>query len=134
MNPGEDDGPDTDITVIFNRNVSKLQATGKNGDLNALFHMLRGKDFDGRAYPHVLANRDATRTMQKALLADPSIASDDHLVLMVALEDRLVADIDIVAQLDVFRMEYQDARFQNDIGAEGTKICSRINSVPMGTK
>jgi len=53
--------------------------------------------------------------MKKALLADPGIVPNGHLVLVVAFENGIVAKIDIRTQMDVFRVKDENTRLKNHI-------------------
>jgi hypothetical protein len=51
--------------------------------------------------------------MEEALRADPGAVADDHARGVVALQDRLVPDVDVGADLDRLRVEDEDAGLED---------------------
>ena len=59
------------------------------------------------------ADGDAAGRVQEGRLADPRAAPDDELVLVVALQDRVVPDVDVLVERDVLGMEDERARLEH---------------------
>ena len=64
--------------------------------------------------------------MQEALLTDPDVAANLHLVLVIAAQDGVVADIHIAPDRNVLGMKSQSSVFEDDILAEHPEL-GRVN-------
>lgn len=90
-------------------------------NIDALVLVDGGNDLHGRAYPDVAADMNTTRGMYEALLPNPRVVPDLENVLVVALENRLVSYVHVVADPDVVGMENKYTRFENNILADRTE-------------
>jgi len=93
--------------------------------------MERGDDIDPRADPHVPADAQPPGAVQKALLPDPGAGPNHHPVSMVPLQDRVMADVHVVADLNPLRMKDAHASLEHDAGAELREAGSREAAVPV---
>ena len=60
--------------------------------------------------------------MEKALLADPCTAANQHLAEIVTLQYGIVSDVDVVTDFDSFWMKHQHAGFNYDTLAESAEL------------
>lgn len=67
------------------------------GTSDAFLAMKVRDDFGSRADPDTRSDPQAACAVQEALRADPSVVADGHLVLVVALQNCAVAQIDVGA-------------------------------------
>src|SRR5690606_18373630 len=74
----------------------------------------RGDDFHTWAYTDASADGEAAGRVQEGLLADPGAGADAQGVLEIALEDGIVADVDVVVELDVLGVEDEHPRLDDD--------------------
>jgi hypothetical protein len=62
--------------------------------------------------------------VQEAHLPDPGTIADDHAVAMITFEDCVVSDVHMVADLNIFRVDYHDAWLKHDSLTEPGKVLS----------
>jgi hypothetical protein len=60
--------------------------------------------------------------VHEALLADPGLVADGELVLVVALDDAVVADVHVAAESDVLRVEDQHPGLEDAVRADGPEL------------
>src|SRR5580658_4042213 len=124
-NTRENDGAHSNIAVILNRDRAFFYRTEQDG------HTHSGVLVEGRDDLHAWADADvssdgqAAGGMKKSVLADPGIVADDHLVSVIAFEDRVMSDVNVRAEADVFRVKHQSARLEYNVFADGAEACQR---------
>jgi hypothetical protein len=114
----QDNGPDPYVRSIFNDDWCKLDGIMENGFAFPLFRVGGSDDFDTRSDAHVLSNHQAACPMEKTLLSDPSAPSDDDSIPVIALQDGVMTDVDIVFQYNILWMEDQHPRLNDHSAAE----------------
>src|SRR5262249_5200379 len=87
-----------------------------------LFRVSRGDDLHPRADADVAADGQSAGRVEEALLPDPRSGADAHAVLEVPLQDRLVADVDVLADVDRFRVKYEHAVLEDDSRSERREV------------
>src|SRR4051794_14223847 len=87
--------------------------------------MRRGEHDHAGPDPDPRTDRDAAGAVQKTHLPDPGLIADLHRVLVVALQDSAMADIDVAAELDVLRVEDQHVPFEDAVIATRSELLGR---------
>ena len=72
---------------------------------------------------YVATDGNTTRTVHEALLPDPRIVADFQQVYVVAFQNRLMTDVNVLSKPDVLTMENHYARFEHNVRADFAKMC-----------
>jgi hypothetical protein len=104
-NARQNDAPNADIGVVFNRHRRRFDGRKEDRYAAANFLVARGNNPNRGPNPNPAPNRQPAGAMKKALLAYPGFISDGHGIAIIALQDRLMADVDVVAQPNIFGMK-----------------------------
>src|SRR5262245_50623355 len=88
---------------------------------------------DAHAGPdaHGIADAQSAAGVEKALLADPDVVADDHRIAVIGLENGVVTDVDVVAEMDVLGMEEEDARLDDHVRAARCEFAWIGHAVPV---
>lgn len=94
----------------------------QDGDGAAGFAVGRGQDLHARSDADVPSDAKPAGGVEEALLADPAAVADVHVPGVVALEDRVVPDVDVGADEDALGMKDADAFLDHGSFAEGGQL------------
>ena len=119
---GKHDGAHPEVAVIFDHDRPQLDGSTQDRDAAARFTVERGDDPNARSDADASADVDAPGAVEESLLTDPCLVPDSHAVLVVALENRLMAYVDVRTELDVLRVKDEDSRFEDTVGTASRKL------------
>ncbi len=87
----------------------------EDGLIHLVEPMRRRQDADAGPDPYVASDGQTTASVEEALRANPRPIADHHACVVVALQDGLVPDVDVRADLDILRMKDQHPVLEDDI-------------------
>src|SRR5689334_16694768 len=93
--------------------------------------MGRRQDSDPRTDADVGSNCQTPGAMQKPVRTDPRAIPDVQSALMIAIENAVVADVNIPSELNVLRMKHERARLNDHVFAYTGKCRQIYQSVSM---
>ena len=127
----QDDRADADVGMVADLDRLKVDAALDDWLVDPLLGVLGGEDLHTRPDADLATDRNPAGRVEVALLADPALIADHHPVLVVALKDRVVADVDAGADLDVPSVEDQYRRLDVRLLAEPSEVSRHPAAVSM---
>src|SRR5262245_55019212 len=101
------------VTTRLQEDRSKFELRGNNRQRSRKLTMRRRRYIHAGPYSHAILDHQAARAMQEAVLTDPDVAANLHLVLVIAAQDGVVADIHIAPNRYVLGMKRQSPLLEN---------------------
>src|SRR5205085_9102896 len=132
LRPGKQDRPEPDVGAVPDLDRLELERAVHDRRPGRRLLVARGEDHRPRGDADVPADPDSPGAVEVAVLADPAPFADDELVPGIALQHRPVADVDVVPEVDVARVEDHDPRLDDDAVAERAELLRLEIAGPVG--